>query len=155
MNRSIFIADRLREVFLSGSWMASTNYKQQLATISWEQAIQKVGTLNTIATLTYHVNYYVVGLLEVLDGGALSIRDQYSFDLPPIQSEAEWKALVQEFLSNAEQFILQVEKISDQQLEEVFVEEKYGTYLRNLEGVIEHSYYHLGQISLIRKLVAV
>ena len=27
------------------------------------------------------------------------------------------------------------------------------TYLRNIEGVIEHSYYHLGQISLIRKLI--
>lgn len=41
----------------------------------------------------------------------------------------------------------------DQKLEEVFVEEKYGTYLRNIEGVIEHSYYHLGQISLIKKLI--
>ena len=41
----------------------------------------------------------------------------------------------------------------DTKLEEPFVDEKYGTYLRNIEAVIEHSYYHLGQISLIRKLI--
>jgi hypothetical protein len=34
-----------------------------------------------------------------------------------------------------------------------FIDEKYGTFLRNIEGVIEHSYYHLGQISLIRKMI--
>lgn len=34
-----------------------------------------------------------------------------------------------------------------------FVNEKYGTYLRNIDGLIEHSYYHLGQITLIKKLI--
>lgn len=29
-----------------------------------------------------------------------------------------------------------------------------GSYLRNIEGVIEHSYYHLGQISLIKKMIS-
>ena len=38
-------------------------------------------------------------------------------------------------------------------LEEIFVDEKYGTYRRNIEGIIEHSYYHLGQISLIKKMI--
>ena len=34
-----------------------------------------------------------------------------------------------------------------------FVDEKYGTYSRNINGILEHSYYHLGQIVLIKKLV--
>ncbi|HMQ69795.1 MAG TPA: hypothetical protein PKA90_12460 [Ignavibacteria bacterium] len=38
-------------------------------------------------------------------------------------------------------------------LEQTFADKKYGTYLRNTEGFFEHSYYHLGQISLIRKLI--
>jgi len=41
----------------------------------------------------------------------------------------------------------------DKKLNEIFVNEKYGTYLRNIEAVIEHSYYHLGQIVLIKKLI--
>jgi len=42
-------------------------------------------------------------------------------------------------------------RLSDEQLEAVFVKEAYGTYRRNIEAVIEHSYYHLGQNSLLRK----
>ena len=43
--------------------------------------------------------------------------------------------------------------ITDEKLEEIFVNEKYGTYKRNIEGMIEHCYYHLGQISLIKKMI--
>jgi hypothetical protein len=43
--------------------------------------------------------------------------------------------------------------MSQNQLDEVFVDKKYGTYLRNIEAVIEHSYYHLGQIVLIKKMI--
>lgn len=43
----------------------------------------------------------------------------------------------------------------EEKLKEAFVEEKYGTYQRNLEGMIEHSYYHLGQIVLIKELLKI
>ena len=38
-------------------------------------------------------------------------------------------------------------------MNEGFVDEKYGTYLRNIDGMIEHAYYHLGQVVLIKKLL--
>jgi hypothetical protein len=44
--------------------------------------------------------------------------------------------------------------MDDSLLDQPFVEEKYGSYWRNIEGVIEHSYYHLGQVLLIQKVVA-
>ena len=154
MTRSLFIANRLKEVLLNGHWIANTNYKEQLLSITWKQAIQKTGTLNTIAALTFHVNYYLTGLLHVLHGGKLEISDQYSFDLLPIQSENEWKELVDDFLANAEKFAAQVEQMADSRFDEPFADEKYGNYLRNIEGVIEHSYYHLGQIVLISKMIA-
>lgn len=153
MKRSLFIANRLREVFLDGHWIANTNYKEQIENITWEQSIQKIGNLNTIAALTYHVNYYIDGLLDVFNGGTLDIKDKYSFDLPPITSHNDWKNLMNEFLSNAEDFALAIENMNDQKLDEPFVDEKYGTYLRNIEAIIEHSYYHLGQISLIKKMI--
>ena len=153
MKRSLVIANRLREVLLNGHWIANTNYKEQLSNVSWEQATQKVQSLNTIAALTFHINYYLEGLLQVFNGGRLEISDKYSFDLPPIRSEADWNKLVNGLLSNAESFANQVENFSDDMLDMPFVDEKYGTYLRNIEGVIEHCYYHLGQISLIKKMI--
>lgn len=153
MKRSLVIANRLREVLLNGHWIANTNYKEQLSNVNWEQATQRVHSLNTIAALTFHINYYLSGLLQVFNGGKLEISDKYSFDLPPIHSEADWNKLVNEFLNNSETFASQVENFSDDMLDMPFVDEKYGTYLRNIEGVIEHCYYHLGQISLIKKMI--
>jgi len=151
MTKGESMAERLREVLLSGYWIANTNIKDQIESITWQQAIQKVGNLNSIADLTFHINYYVGGLNQVFGGGELEIRDQYSFDTPRINALSDWQKLITDFLSNAEKFIGYVEKMSDSKLDEIFVKEKYGTYQRNIEGIIEHSYYHLGQISLIKK----
>ena len=151
MNKDL--ANRLREVLLNGKWIANTNYKEQITSISWEQAIEKVENLNTIAQLTFHVNYYIKGLLNVFEGGNLEIKDKYSFDMPEIKSETNWNILVNEFLINSEKFINHVEKMNDNLLQQPFIKEEYGSYLRNIEAQIEHSYYHLGQIILIKKLI--
>ncbi|MBK9271977.1 MAG: DinB family protein [Saprospiraceae bacterium] len=153
MNRNLALANRLREVLLNGHWIANTNFKEQLLKVDHEQSIRRMGSLNSIAALTYHINYYLAGLLKVFQGGSLDIRDKYSFDLPEIRSESDWNNLVGEFLTNAEQFANAVEQLDDHILDKPFVDEKYGSYLRNIEGVIEHCYYHLGQVSLIRKLL--
>jgi hypothetical protein len=153
INRNCALANRLREVLLNGHWIANTNYKALIQDINWKQATQKVGNLNTIAALIFHVNYYLEGLLGVFEHGKLEISDKFSFDLPGIMSESDWEKLVTRLLINAEKFIKQIEIIPDHTLDETFVDEKYGTYLRNIEGVIEHSYYHLGQISLLKKMI--
>lgn len=57
MQTTTVIANRLREVLLNGRWVANTNFKEQLEAVTWEQAIRQVGQLNTIAALTFHVNY--------------------------------------------------------------------------------------------------
>ena len=153
MENSKQLANRFREVLLNGSWIANTNYTDQLSNVSWKQAITKIGSLNTIAVLTYHVNYYVAGVLNLFEGGNLEIRDKYSFDAPEIKSEEDWNGLFNEMHLNAEKLADYIERMPNDKLEEIFVDEKYGTYRRNIEGIIEHSYYHLGQISLIKKMI--
>ncbi|MBK9256532.1 MAG: DUF1572 domain-containing protein [Saprospiraceae bacterium] len=153
MTNKTDLANRLREVLLNGKWIANTNFKEQILSITRVQAIQKVENLNTIALLTFHINYYVKGILNVFNGGNLEIKDKYSFDLPEIQTEKDWNNLVIEFINNAEMFAEKVEQMDESLLTQPFVDEKYGSYQRNIEGVIEHSYYHLGQVSLIKKII--
>ncbi|MCB0518315.1 MAG: DinB family protein [Lewinellaceae bacterium] len=152
MSLSRQIAGQFKEVQLSGTWVA-TNLKTQLSDVTWEQATTKVGPLNTIAALAFHINYYVAGLVQVLEGGPLDIRDKYSFDMPPIHSQADWEKLLDKMWADAEKFASLVEQMPDERLWEGFVDEKYGNYYRNLLGMIEHSYYHLGQIVLIKKIL--
>ena len=138
---------------MNGRWVANTNFKAQLSGVSWEQATRKVGSLNTIAALTFHIHYYIAGILKVFEGGALDIRDKYSFDMPPIQSQQDWDKLRDSLWRDAERFADLVEQLPEARLQAIFVDEKYGAYQRNIDGMIEHSYYHLGQVSLIRKLL--
>ena len=146
------LASRLREVFIDGRWIANTNYKELLTDVNWEQATRKMMGMNSIAALTFHINYYLDGLLHVFSGGDLLIRDKYSFDMKPIESNEDWKKLVDTFFFFLESFIRHVEQMPESKLAEDFVDKKYGSYLRNIEAVIEHSYYHMGQITLLKKM---
>jgi hypothetical protein len=153
MARNKDLADRVREVLISGHWIANVNFREIIESLDKEQATTRIADLNTIALLTFHLNYYLAGLINVFKGGSLDIRDKYSFDLPEVRSEDHWKALVSEFISNAGIFADWVENMDETILDQPFVDPKYGTYQRNIEGIIEHSYYHLGQASLIRKMI--
>ena len=147
------IAKQFSEIYLNGDWVVATNLKIQLANLNWKQATTKIGTLNTIAELVFHLNYYVAGVLNVLNGGSLNISDKYSFNLPPIKSQKDWNTLVHKTLKDAEKFTAAIEQMSDKKLKTIFVDKKYGDYERNIHAMIEHSYYHLGQIVLIKKMV--
>lgn len=154
MSSASQLAKRFREVLLDGFWIANTNFKDQLSGTTLEMATTKIGSLNTIAMLTFHIDYYIAGLINVFEGGDLEIRDKYSFDLPPIESQKQWEDLLNKLWRDAEKFAALLEQIPDSKMNEAFVDEKYGSYLRNIDGMIEHCYYHLGQIVLIKKLLA-
>ncbi|WP_412984179.1 DUF1572 domain-containing protein [Pontimicrobium sp. IMCC45349] len=153
MTKTQQLATRFRDLFLEGKWIANTNYKETLLNINWNQATTKVKSLNTIALLTQHINYYIEGVLQVFEGGNLTIKDKYSFDFKSISSQQEWEALLNTFFTNTENFANHLEVMSNQKLNENFVKKEYGNYLRNIEAMIEHGYYHLGQINLIKKLI--
>jgi len=123
MKKTEQLTNRLREVILNGAWIANTNYKDQLENLDWKIATTKFQSLNTISILAQHIHYYIGGIMNVFINGKLEIRDKYSFDFPTIK------------------------------LNQHFVDEKYGTYQRNIDGMLEHSYYHLGQIVLIKKMI--
>lgn len=153
MSTTLQLAKRFREVLLDGKWIANTNFKDQLSDVTWELATMKIGSLNTIAMLTFHIDYYIAGLINVFEGGDLEIKDKYSFDLQPIESQEQWQELLNKLWNDAEKFAALLEEMPDSQMNEVFTDEKYGTYQRNIDGMIEHCYYHLGQITLIKKML--
>jgi len=152
MNTTGQIAKHFRDVHFGGNW-ASVNLKDQLANLSWKQATEQVHSFNTIATLVFHMNYYVSAVTKVLQGGPLNAKDAYSFDHPPITSQTDWEALLNKTLDEAEAFALLIEALPESKLWEDLTHEKYGNYYRNLHGIIEHCHYHLGQIVLIKKLL--
>lgn len=151
MNYSEYLADRLREILLSGKWVVGTNFKEQIEDLTWIEATRKVENFNSIASLTFHINYYLAGVMDVFKGGELTIRDKYSFDAPEIKSESDWNLRKEKFVNDSENFVQLVQNMTAKELMDVFVKEEYGSFYRSVDVIIEHTYYHLGQIVLIKK----
>lgn len=147
------LVQRLNEVFLNGTWVTGTNYQNELNEMQWQQATETVFNLNSVAAITFHINYYLNGVLNVLNGGKLNIKDKHSFNAPPIETKQDWDNLFKSFINNAKAFIKAIEQLPEHTITQTFVDKKYGTYHRNIDVMIEHAYYHLGQIILIKNLL--
>lgn len=152
MNLTNQIAKHLRDVHFGGNW-TDVNLKSTLEDVDWQRATTKVSSLNTIAVLVYHMNYYITALIRVIEGNPINASDKYSFDLPPIQSQQDWEKIVEKTWTDAETLAKLIEELPEGKLAEDFWEGKYGSYYRNITGCIEHIHYHLGQIVLIKKIV--
>jgi hypothetical protein len=146
------IAKHIRDVHSGGNW-AGSSLKEHLSDITWQQATTKVHSFNVIASLVYHMNYYVSAILKVLQGEPLNASDKYSFDHSPILNHEDWQRLLDKTWADAELFASLVEQLPDSRLLENFSDGKYGNHFRNIIGVIEHIHYHLGQIVLIKKII--
>lgn len=146
------IAKHLREVYAGDNW-TSVNMKETLDGISWQEATTKFFNFNSIASLVFHINYYVTAALGVLKGEPLTAKDIYSFNHPPITCGEHWQQLLKKTWDDAESLAILIEQLPDTMLGETFAIDKYGNHYRNLHGIIEHTYYHLGQIVLLKKLL--
>ncbi len=146
------IAKHFRQIHFGGNW-TSVNVKATLEDVGWEVATKKYSNFNTIASLVFHINYYVSEVLKVLQGKELTASDKFSFHVPVINNQKEWEALIEKVLQDAENFAILLEQMPNEQLNENFTDEKYGNYYRNMHGIIEHSHYHLGQIVILKKLL--
>lgn len=152
MNTPQQIAKHLRDAHFGGNW-TDVHLKKVLSDVSWEQATASVYSFNTIAVLVYHMNYYVSPVINVLRGEALRASDKSSFEMPPIRSAEDWDRLLEKTWADAEALAALIEELPERRLGEIFTDEKYGTYYRNLHGFIEHLHYHMGQIVLIKKIL--
>lgn len=152
MSLSKQLAKHLRDVHFGGNWTC-VNLKDTLSELTWQQAITKVYSFNTIATLVNHIHYYAEVQIRVLRGEPLDAKDELSFAHPPINNQQDWENILNKMWDDAETLANLIEQLPDRALWEHFTDEKYGTWYRNLQGNIEHMHYHLGQIVIIKKML--
>ena len=152
MNLTEQIAKQLREVHFGDNWTWST-FKDHLTDVTWQQATTKVYSLNTIATLVYHMNYYLNKVSSVLEGNTAKTKHELSFQHPSITSQQDWEGLLEKTWADAETFAKRIEQMPEEKLWEA-VSEEHGNYYRNIQGVIEHNHYHLGQIVFLKKIIS-
>jgi uncharacterized damage-inducible protein DinB len=151
MNLSEQLASRIRTFYDGDNWTGSSLWSN-LDGLTWTDATTPVYGFNSIAVLLYHINYYVSAFLDVTAGKPLLAKDEWSFEAPPIHSQPDLEKLRNDIRRDAESFARVVEQMPEGRLWEDFSDGKYGNYYHNIQGILEHSHYHLGQIVLIRKI---
>ena len=124
-----------------------------LKDISFETAIQKkLPKRNTIHEILQHSLSWRTLLLKKLEGDqAFDIQQNDDLDWPKtaVKSEDTWKQLVKDFHKNQEDLVQILSKKDDRILFEVVPGRNYNfKYL--IHGVIQHDYYHFGQIALLK-----
>lgn len=152
MSLSKQIASYVRDIYFGKNW-TNSNIKEKLEDVDWMQAITKVNSYNTTAMLVFYTSYYLIGIMNILKGGTLDIRDRFSYELSPIKSAEDWQELKNKSFDEAEEYARLIEEMPDDKFWENFVKEEYGNYYRNIHGSIEHLYYHFGQIILIEQSI--
>lgn len=152
METATLLSSHLKQ-YLNGGNLTGVYLKELLDDLSYKEATHQIEDLNTIALLTFHINYYAEALIKVIQGGPLEAKDSLSFNMKSLQNEEEWLSLKQKLYKNIELFSNLVDKLTQEDLKQVFVKDDYGTYERNIQGLLEHSHYHLGQIAILKKLV--
>lgn len=146
------LARHLRDVHFGGNW-TSVNLQATLADVTWQEATAMVPGFHTLAALLFHANYYVTAVLGVLRGQPLTAKDAYSFEVPVLAAAADWDALRQRAWDEAEALATLIEQLPEEQLGADFADPKYGSYYRNLQGLVEHTHYHLGQMVVLKRLL--
>ncbi|AHF16630.1 DinB family protein [Niabella soli] len=153
VNLASALAQQFKEVHFTKDWVSTTSLKTQLENTNWQQATARLGAHNTIAALAFHINYYIAGIIKVLEGGELDIHDQNSFDAPAIRSAEDWEALKSRLWTDAKRFVALVAQMPADRMHLPFANKNYGSNYRNINAMIQHIYYHLGQIVLLNKLL--
>ncbi|NOT35886.1 MAG: DUF1572 domain-containing protein [Saprospiraceae bacterium] len=146
------IAKHFEDVMSGNNW-TSVNVKTTLEGVDWKLATHKIEGYNTLATLVYHMNYYVHEVIKVLQGSPLTASDKFAFTHPPIENQHDWETLLDQIWKDAALFKTLISDIPDDIWFKDFSDPKYGNYFRNIIGIMEHMHYHLGQIVILKKLI--
>lgn len=149
---SQLLAHHFKNAFSSENW-TERNVKDVLADVDFTMATTQIEDVNTIGALTFHIGYFLNGIIDVIEDHKLTIRDKFSFQHPEIQNEADWQNLKNNVLKKAEKCEILIKNLPEKQWHESFLDAKYGTFYANIQGIIEHTYYHLGQIVILKKFL--
>ncbi len=124
--------------------------KDTLKDITWEQATRKVANANTIALLLFHMDFYNMVVYDRLVGIKRPFEHEESLRVD-IKNEAEWQQLQKTYFENVDKIHEQILAFDESLL---FEKKTTNTPYKNLHGLVEHIHYHLGQISLLKKLTS-
>lgn len=145
------IAKQFRSIYIDGT-RTYPSFQDQLTDVDWEMAIARIGGIQNIATLTHQLGLLVKEGIDLMEGKDPEEESDTVLN-PPFAGANAWHHYKVSVIREGESFAQLLEQLPDHQLWQMYGSAEYGTYYENLYGIVEKTYYHLGQIVLIKKLI--
>jgi hypothetical protein len=146
------IAQHITEAVEGVNW-TEVDLKNVLADVSFEEAATLTNaSTNTIAAIVYHLNYYNIKLLERVKGITNPVNASNGFDMQVLKNAEEWNVLRKENITSTKALAVAVSAFPEEKLFDINPANGL-TFYKNLHGCVEHIYYHLGQIFILKTLI--
>ena len=146
------IADQLRQAFVGDPWLGPS-IRSVLSSVTAEQASSRLtsGT-HAISELVAHIDFYVLCAAQAISGVAMPRPYGPYTDWPEVVETAAdaWPSAVAALFEHAEELAAEIAAMDDSRLSETVPGRDYNFYFL-LHGVVQHSVYHGGQITLITR----
>jgi uncharacterized damage-inducible protein DinB len=145
------IVSLLRRAFEKNAWYGPS-LKEVLSGVSGDDATQRIGDSHSIIELVNHIISWKIFVIEKLKGNTDYKVDELS-NFPRID---DWDSTLKNLDSVQAQLLAAISELNTERLEEKVPHEGYQyTFYALLHGIIHHDIYHIGQISLIKKTLAI
>jgi uncharacterized damage-inducible protein DinB len=152
MKLTDLISFHIKEVYEGNNW-TDVNIADTIKGINWQQAQQQTaGSTNTIASLLHHLYYWNGIIRQRMKGETPVIPEMNGYDVPVLNNEEEWNTLKEKTHQSFTELADAVKNFPEEKLQDNYASSIPSTYYRNFQGIVEHAYYHLGQIVILKKL---
>ena len=140
------IIQQLNNFYNGNSWVTD-NFQKKILSLPGDVAMKKVpGNTHSIAALVCHINAWRNFVLQKLTGSDdYDIEDNSLADWPvPV----EWDAVCKEFEACHFDLIKAIKTFPAEKLNDTVSKRSYS-FIYLLNGIVEHDYYHYGQIGAV------
>lgn len=146
------LSENILNVFEGNNW-TDVSITDILSAISFTQAnTVTAASRNTIAGLAHHLLYWNKVIMQRLQGEDPAIPDSNGFDAGELTSEKTWQNLVAELRQSFVDLSSAIRNFPEDRLNDLTKSGK-STIGDNLYGIIEHAYYHMGQMMILKNLL--
>jgi len=146
------LAENLLNVLEGGNW-TEVSILDVLSDVSYLEANTTTpASQNTIASLVHHLMYWNGVIVQRIQNRNPEIPAVNGYDVEPPTSEKDWQLLVEQVKHSFAELADAIKQFQPERLNEPT---NFGqsTFSKNLFGIVEHAYYHLGQIVILKKFV--
>lgn len=147
MKTATELAERINDMYQGENW-SGLNLKDLLADITYSEAITltKVSNYN-VASIVAHMIYYFKSVATNIESDNVDINEEKGFKLKNMEGDVDWQELLRALGLSITNLVNTVNDIdASEHIESAQID-------RNLHVAIEHSYYHLGQILFLKRLL--